>query len=130
MHNSIHIGSGDNVNGDVTINCGNVSINGKVYHGNNVSMKNGVVTVDGVVQDGGKAIEEKKITITIHGDCGDIQLGNGVIQVEGDAGDIETTNGAVSVAGDVDDVSTVNGAITVRGSCKKAKSVNGRITHG
>lgn len=88
---------------------GSVKIDGKVFHGNNVTISSGgKVIVDGVEQEG-SLINDIRIDII------------------GDVDTIETTNGDITVSGNVDKVETVNGDIQASSITGKIRTVNGDI---
>ncbi len=101
-----------------------VTFNGKTYQGaKSISVCNGVVTVDGVVQK-----PETKVK-----DLGDLSYHPNqplVIQVTGDAHVVESSSGDVHVGGNVSgSVSTSNGDIHVKGDVGgNASTSNGNIT--
>ncbi len=116
-------GSFVNTQGNATI-----TIGGKTYRGNSVSIRNNRVIVDGVEQesygqDGQHTYEvivnatnlEKLDTVgpvTVNGNCGKVDT-TGSVTVEGDSGSIDTT-----------------GSVTVRGNCKGSINTVGRVTVG
>jgi DUF4097 and DUF4098 domain-containing protein YvlB len=106
---------------------GSVTINGKTYHGTNVTVVNGVVTIDGKVQGG--AIHGP-ISISVQGNVGSIETSAGDINVKGDcSGDIETSAGDIDVEGNCSgDIKTISGDVSVTGSVGgKINTVSGDI---
>lgn len=86
---------------------GKIVIDGREFHGSNVTISNGKVTVDGVVQDGELS---GPISVTVHGDVqslenhagnvtaknvGDISTGSGDVKCENVSGSIRTGSGDV-----------------------------------
>ena len=72
-----------------------ITINGKTFRGNNVSVVNGKVTVDGKEME---MPDAKNIHIFIEGDVGTLNIDCGEVQVSGD----------VKVGGDVKGTATLN----------------------
>lgn len=113
---------------------GTVNINGKVYHGNSVSVINNRVIVDGVdVTD--QSSDVKYDQIVIAGDVASLKTDLSV-RVEGSAGNIDAggsvkcknVNGDVSAAGSISCCS-VGGDVRAGGSAK-CGNVNGHIKAG
>lgn len=82
-----------------------ITVNGRTYRGNNVSIVNGKITVDGKEVD---TPSEKKIHITIDGDIGSLNLDCGEIEVSGDVGNLVSHCGNVTLGGDVKGAATLN----------------------
>lgn len=95
-----------------------VSINGKVYSGNSVTIKDGNVVVDGKSQ--GK-VEEREITIVVNGDVEYLDSSAGDVTVNGDAGRISVNSGNV----DCDDV---RGSVTVSCGNVNCDDVGGDVS--
>lgn len=108
-----------------------IIINGSTYYGNNVTIKNNKVIVDGV----NVTPDSKEINITVNGDvntlevdsCNKISIVGNVNKLSGGTGDIEchdVTNGLTSGTGDIKcnningDVRTGSGDGTITGSVK------------
>jgi hypothetical protein len=116
-----------------------VSVNGVTVVGNQISMRNGVLYVDGKPHDATAKTPATALTIAITGDVagritttsGDVTVtGNvthsvsstsGDINVEGSVhGSAQTTSGDVSIQGDLTgDASTVSGDVRIQGKKKK-----------
>lgn len=106
---------------------GTINLNGVVYEGNNISIVDGVVKIDGVVQNG-KHLENKICEIrVISGTIGALRTDASVTckDVTGnvDAGGSVTVNG--SVGGDVDAGGSVN-----CGSVSKSVDAGGSVNCG
>jgi formylmethanofuran dehydrogenase subunit C len=116
-------------------NKGTISINGKSYHGNSLSMKNGTVIIDGKKVDSDDkniniVIEKSILTLTVdycesievRGDVGKLSTTSGDVEVMGDVhGNISTTSGDIE-CGDVDgDIKTTSGNV-------KAKNIKGAVS--
>ncbi|AYG47967.1 hypothetical protein DV532_27180 (plasmid) [Pseudomonas sp. Leaf58] len=116
---------------DTTIVTGNssVTINGKTYHGRNVSVSgNGNVVVDGVRQEGSLV---GPITVVVNGDANSISTQSGDVRVQGGAKKVKTMSGDVHVAGNIlGDVSTMSGDITAQVIKGGAHSETGDIGKG
>lgn len=104
-----------------------VTINGKTYKGDCVT-----VTPEGVVIDGAtiEYTNTKIINLTVTGDTGNIEISSGSITVEGNCnGKINTQSGDVEVTGVIEgNVSTMSGDVeagVIKGS---VKTMSGDIT--
>lgn len=111
---------------NISMKNGKVTIDGKTFSGNNVSINgNGKVIVDGKVQDGELVGE---IHVSVIGDVESVENTNGSVTCQ-NAGRVQTTNGRVRVNGDVTgDVKTTNGDVTANVIKGKVSTVNGDIT--
>ena len=70
---------------------GKTVINGVEYSGRSINIDGkGNLVIDGVKQS---LLEEKEITVIVHGDVDSIEQENGEIMIHGSVGDIETVNG-------------------------------------
>lgn len=95
---------------------GTITINGKVYSGNNVTITpDGNVIIDGNSQ----GAVAGPIWVVVHGACESVSTVSGDIQVNGDVtgGDVSTTNGDITVNGNIsaNKVKTTNGDIVAKG---------------
>lgn len=102
---------------DMIIKSGSVTINGVSYVGNNINVKNGVLSIDNVVQT---ATLENIVNIVINGDCGDINNTQGTVEIRGKCENIKTVSGDVNCSDVQGSVQTVSGDV-------KAKNVNGYV---
>lgn len=82
-----------------------ITINGKTFRGNNVSVVNGKVTVDGKEME---MPDAKNIHIFIEGDVGTLNIDCGDVQVSGDVAYLTSQQGDVKVGGDVKGTATLN----------------------
>ena len=107
-------------------NKGTININGSSYSGSNVSIINGVVTVDGVVQ---KQQIGHVVNVTITGDVDRIENASGEVLVKGNVtGNVKTVSGDVNCGSVGNDVQTVSGNVTADGSIGgSVKTVSGNI---
>jgi DUF4097 and DUF4098 domain-containing protein YvlB len=118
-----------------------ITINGKTYVGENISVVNGVVKINGKhVEITDKIINisvdgdldtlsvDNAEQITINGDCGTIESGSGNVKANNIYGDVETASGKVEVVGTITGkVETASGNVsadTIQGS---VKTVSGNI---
>lgn len=107
---------------------GTVVINGKSFSGNNISIVNGVVKIDGkIVEDSDAIMKEHVLNISVQGDLEELSTTSGDVEVSGSVGNIKTTSGDVFSKGDVQTVTTVSGDVRAK-SIGSAKSVNGDIS--
>ena len=105
-----------------------ISINGKTYKGNNVSVINGQVYIDGVKK---VASEEKVINITIEGDINELKVDVcDKLEVTGNCHTVNSTNGNIQVKGNVSgDVTNKNGNIICKEVGGDATTKNGNVIH-
>lgn len=87
---------------------GTVSVNGATYTGRSITIDNGVVTVDGVIQ-------------------GDKHSGDIVVNVTGDVESLSSVSGDVNVTGNVRTLKTVSGDARVSGVTRDVSSTSGDI---
>lgn len=96
---------------------GSVVINGSVYEGQNISVVNGQVTVDGVVQG---ALENYNVSIHVQGNPVEVSSASGRIHVSGSvAGSVQTASGDISCEDVGGSVTTMSGDVecgNIRGS--------------
>jgi hypothetical protein len=113
---------------------GNVTINGKTYTGNHITVDGDNVIVDGKVQD---EIPAKNIIVNVTGDVGCIEGNPKVVTCGNVSGDVTITSGRLTckdVTGDVTASSgsvrcdTVKGGVrTSSGSVKCTGSIKGSV---
>jgi hypothetical protein len=90
-----------------------VTINGQTYSGNNVSIVNGNVVIDGVKQE---QLLIGPVTVTVHGSVDKVETGSGDVTVLDVVGSVETMSGDVSCTGDIGGyVTTMSGDVTAGG---------------
>lgn len=107
-----------------------VHINGKSYPGNNVTMTNGKVFIDGKEIIGEET--ENEILFKIQGNLESLEIESGSVEVSGDVGTLKITSGNVKVTGDVKgSVDLTSGNINVGGKIEGNASVScGNIKKG
>lgn len=89
-----------------------VQINGVTYTGQNVTINNDKVVVDGVVQ---KQSLAGPITVTVHGSCESLSTTSGDVYVNGNSGSVTSVSGDIDVVGNVEGaIKTVSGDVSVR----------------
>jgi DUF4097 and DUF4098 domain-containing protein YvlB len=106
-----------------------VTINGKTYVGNNITISaNGNVIIDG--KETGQC-DDRQISIEVVGDVGRIETASGDVKVSGNCGSVKTASGDVEVGNNVSgDISAVSGDIDVRGAVGgSCNTVSGDISH-
>ncbi len=109
---------------------GTISINGRSYSGNNVSISNGVVTIDGQVQlDGAKL---PTITINVQGNLDSLKVDScREVDVTGDVNNLQTMSGDVRVSGSVfGRVETLSGNVKAGSIAGNVKTLSGNIKKG
>lgn len=107
------------------MNGGSINIDGRLFTGNNVSVNNGKVTVDGVVQDGELI---GNIDIVVHGDVINIENECGTVTAN-EVGEISTTSGDIKCGNVAGSAKTMSGDINCGNIGGNAKTMSGDITH-
>jgi uncharacterized protein (DUF342 family) len=109
---------------------GKINVNGNSYNGNNISICNGKIIVDG------KNVtpkDETTIMIQVDGNVERIDAGSfHVMAVRGNVGSIKSASGDIEVNGNVEgDVESMSGDIDVNGGVKgNCKTMSGDINNG
>ena len=105
-----------------------ININGKVYYGNNVTINNNKVYIDGKLQDTG---EDKQINIVVEGDVTELKVDAcNEVKILGNSGSISTVSGDVNIKGGVSgNVTTVSGDVSCGSIGGSVKTVSGDINH-
>lgn len=98
---------------------GRIVIDGREFRGNNVTINNGKVTVDGVVQDGELS---GPITVTVHGDVQYLENHSGNVTAQ-NVGEINTGSGDVKCG-------NVSGSIRTGSGDVECGTVGGNIRTG
>lgn len=105
---------------------GSVTINSRTFSGKSISIKDGVVTVDGK-SEGVCAAAGNPINVEIRGDVEHIDADGGDVTVNGSVGAVRTQSGDVK-CGDVGgDAETMSGNITCRNISGNARTMSGNI---
>lgn len=104
---------------------GSVTINGESYSGRDITIKNGVVTIDGVRQDG--AHKEQTLNITVKGDVGTLSTTSGDVVVNGYVVGLKTVSGDVDCCDVKADVQTVSGDVNAAVIHGSVKTISGDI---
>lgn len=92
---------GNNVTQITGNQSGTCTINGKTYKGNNISIIDGIVYIDGKAADESLASPNTTIIVKITGDVDSISTGSGDVQVTGNVNKISTGSGDVNINGSV-----------------------------
>ena len=92
---------------------GTVTINGKTYKGNNISIQGDKVTIDGIVQEGSSLVGS--ILVKVEGDVESIDTLTGGVVVSGNVGTVQTTSGDVECGMVHGNVRSTSGDVTVMG---------------
>lgn len=105
-----------------------ININGKSYSGDNLSVINGVVYIDGNKVD---STDEKVINISVEGNVDKLEVDScNSIRVAGDCGTVNSKNGNLSIGGNVGgDVTNKNGNITCSRVGGSVDNKNGNISY-
>ena len=107
-----------------------ISINNKKINvvGNNITISNGKVIVDGKEVSDLSEIEGKQITINIEAKVDSLSVDNGIVNAKDVGGDVVTKNGNIQCSNVQGNVTSKNGNIkanTVHGDCE---TKNGNIS--
>jgi len=109
----------------VSMDGGQVVIDGKSFSGSNISISNGKVTVDGVVQDGSLSGD---VNVVIHGDVQMIESQSGIVTAQ-NVGEINTGSGDVK-CGDVGgSIRTGSGDVDCSTVAGNIRTGSGDVTH-
>lgn len=104
---------------------GQININGRVFKGTHITIRDGEIIVDGVIQDGDPLSD---LNVTIHGDVERIETTAGKVTANR-AGSIRTKSGDVE-CGDVSgDVKTMSGDIECGAVGGGVETMSGDIRH-
>lgn len=104
---------------DLSMNGGRVVVNGREFHGNNITIINGRVTVDGAIQNGDLS---GPINVTVHGDVQSLENHSGNVTAQ-NVGEISTGSGNVRCG-------NVGGSIRTGSGDVECGTVNGNIRTG
>ena len=91
------------------------TINGKTYKGNNISIIDGVIYIDGKIADKSNASLNTTIIVKITGNVDSISTESGDVEVTGHAGKISTGSGDVSTGSCGGTISTGSGDVDING---------------
>lgn len=94
---------------------GTCTINGKTYKGNNISIIDGVIYIDGKIADKSNASLNTTIIVKITGNVDSISTESGDVEVTGHAGKISTGSGDVSTGNCAGAISTGSGDVDING---------------
>lgn len=105
-----------------------ITVNGKTFRGNDVSIVNGRVIVDGVEQDApGNGYSSMRLSIKIEGNVELLETASGDVQVSGNVGQVNSSSGDVTCADVSGNVQTVSGDVRASRILGSVKSVSGDI---
>lgn len=107
-------------------NKGQVSINGVVYTGNNITIVNGKVIEDGEIKS---EISEPVIDVSILGDVGSIEASAGQIDVTGNVNNISTQSGDVYCENVNGSISTMSGDVNAEHVAGNVNTMSGDINY-
>lgn len=104
-----------------------ITINGKSYYGNNITVVNNKVIIDG--KDA--TPDAKEINIIVQGDITTLKVDNcNELCVNGIVNELETRNGSVTITGNVGgNVTSSNGSIKCGNVKGSVKTSNGSIKY-
>jgi hypothetical protein len=104
-----------------------ITIDGRTFQGDCVTINGDQVFVDGVLQDG-KLVGP--ISITITGDVDRLDCATGNVDVHGTVGDVKTMSGDVDCGAVSGGVTTMSGDVTCGDVAGNVKSMSGDIRMG
>jgi hypothetical protein len=94
-----------------------ITINGVSYYGNNISINNGNIKIDGI----NVAVNEKMINISVNGNVDQLSVDScESLIVSGNVADVKTVSGDVNCQNVLGSVKTVSGDVS-------AKNINGNV---
>ena len=103
-----------------------VTINGKTYVGNNISISSGgKVVIDGVAQDGEYLVGH--VYIEVKGNVDKLQVSAGSVEVNGSCGAVTTQSGDVRCWDVAGSVSTMTGDVTAKSIVGNVSTMSGSI---
>ncbi len=105
---------------------GRIVIDGREFSGKNISIVNGKVTVDGVVQDDQLVGD---VNIDVHGDVVKLDAGSGSVTVSGSCGQVSTMSGDVECGNVSGNVKTMSGDVTCGAVGGGVSTMSGDIRH-
>lgn len=107
-------------------NMATININGGVYSGNNISVINGKIIVDGVNVTPG---DSKHIKIEVTGNIDKLTVDAcNEISINGNVGTVKTMSGNVDVTGDIaGDIKTLSGNVDCDDVSGNVKTMSGNI---
>jgi len=104
---------------------GHVVVDGREFRGSNISITNGKVTVDGVVQDGDLT---GPINVTIHGDVQSLENNSGNVTAQ-NVGEISAGSGDIKCGNVSGSVRTGSGDIECGNVGGSIKTGSGDVRH-
>lgn len=108
-----------------TMKNGTFNVNGKTFSGNNVSIVNGKVIIDGKEQ---ADFPDQPIKVDIHGDVDKIETESGDVNCHGVAGRIATQSGDIECDNIQGNVSTMSGDVTAECIEGNVSTISGDIS--
>ena len=102
---------------------GRIVVDGREFRGNNVTISDGKVVVDGVLQSGELTGD---INIVVHGDIEKLQNTSGDVTAK-NVGSIKTTSGDIKCEEVGGSISTVSGDVSCGDISGSVKTVSGDI---
>ena len=103
-----------------------ITINGKTYSGNNLTISNNRVYIDGKEQ----TEDSKTINITVTGDINSIKVDAcNDFTVTGSVGSVQTMSGDVECGDVTGSISTMSGDVTCKKVGGSVSSLSGKVKH-
>lgn len=121
-----------------------ITINGKTYNGNNFTMSNNKIIIDGVVINDIEEAKEITVVVTgninsinlgatksfvVHGSVGDISTGSGDVNCENVTGNVNTSSGDVDCKNIGGNVKTTSGDVNADSIAGFVYTTSGTIKH-
>lgn len=103
---------------------GNITINGRSYYGENITINGDMVTVDGVAQ-GELTSNDRDLIIT--GDLVSVESESGAITVNGNSNYVKTMSGEVTCGNVTGSVKTMSGAVRCERISGPVSTMSGAI---
>lgn len=88
---------------------GRIVIDGREFTGNNITIRDNKVVVDGVEQSGELVGD---IKIDVHGDVASLNAGSGDVTISGSCGPVSTMSGDVHCGDVTGNIKTMSGDVT------------------
>lgn len=102
-----------------------ITINNSTFSGKNVSIINGVITIDGNVQT---MPDEKIITISVVGNLESLSVGScKELVVTGDAHRVDTQSGSVKCGNVTGNIKTLSGSVTCGNVTGDVETMSGSV---
>lgn len=107
---------------------GQININGQSFVGNNITVTNNEVLIDGKPVT--LATKTFNLEINIHGDCEDVDNGSGKLNITGNTKNVDSGSGSVNIGGNVNgSIDTGSGSVVCGSVSGNIKTGSGSVNH-